>query len=73
MLRGMKFIALRQEMLAQDMQVKDIAQKLGRSLKYVYDRFNGEYGWDIEDCYVVLEMLGLPQENIGKYFPRGGV
>lgn len=73
MLRGTRFIALRQEMLAQDMQIKDIAQELGRSLRYVYDRFNGTFGWDIEDCYTVLELLGLPAENVAKYFLRGGM
>lgn len=47
-----------------------LADKIGRSQGYVGRRLAGTASWTLEDAYKILDMLGLPDEALGEYFPR---
>ena len=47
-----------------------LADRIGRSQGYVARRLAGTASWTLEDAYRILDMLGLPDEVLGEYFPR---
>ena len=47
-----------------------LADRIGRSQGYVGRRLAGTASWTLEDAYNILDMLELPDEALGEYFPR---
>lgn len=52
----------------------DVGEHLGRSKDYTARRFRLQDGssFGIEEAYAILDLAGLPREDIFKYFPPGG-
>lgn len=63
---------LRKELFAADIDQKQIAEALGKSIYYVNRRMVGVYSWSIEEAYTLLRMIGKEPEEIFYYFPPGG-
>ena len=72
MIARMKFIALRQEMLANGLNQSNIADLIGRSMSYVSARLSGEKSWELNECYIILEQLNVPFSEFSTYFPKNG-
>lgn len=51
-----------------------IAEKLNNScsLSHISDLINARRPWDIDEAYIVLEMIGARPEQFHEYFPKGG-
>ncbi|MCI8602038.1 MAG: helix-turn-helix transcriptional regulator [Oscillospiraceae bacterium] len=63
---------LRKELFAADIDQKQIAEALGKSVYYVNRRMVGVYSWSIEEAYTLLRMIDKEPEEIFYYFPPGG-
>lgn len=63
---------LRHAMDDADIEREDICRALGKSTTYVAQRFQCKYPWTLEDAYIILGMLGIPDGCMVEYFPRGG-
>ncbi|MBQ4145438.1 MAG: hypothetical protein IJD36_02305 [Clostridia bacterium] len=75
MRRTKKYRLIRFELAYSGFVAEDIGELLGRCRDYVLVRLRGGNGksFMIEDAYKILDMLGLPKEDIFKYFPPGGI
>lgn len=64
-------IALRMEGYGRE----DVARCLGRSVDYVskHFRLNDGMSFDLDEAYAILDLVGIPKEQIFVYFPPGGV
>lgn len=66
------FVNLKALIRANGITITDIANKTNRSIGYYTVRFSGEYAFNIEDIYVICDMIGAPYADIPTLFPRGG-
>ena len=63
-----KFIKLRQQMLAQDIDQSELAHRLGTSNTYVSNRLNGVYPWDAREMANLAKWLKIPTERCYEFF-----
>jgi hypothetical protein len=63
---------LKTALFANDIDYAYLSKKLGRSKDYICDRMTGRKAWNIEEIYVLCDMLDIPYIEIPEYFPRGG-
>ena len=47
-----------------------IAEKAGKSIGYISNRFQGKQPFSMDDVYTIIE---IPQEEALTYFPKGGI
>lgn len=64
---------LRAAMCAAGVTGQDIARRLDCSGNSVSARMTGRVPWSMSDAYTILDMLGLPSDQIYTYFPPGGI
>lgn len=64
-----KYIKLRQEMMAQDVNQGALGEIIGRGAAYISTRMTGKAVFDMNDVYAIMNYLGLPHEKIAEYFP----
>lgn len=64
------YFALRQRMYGAQINQKDIARYLNKSIGYVSDRFTLNHSWDLEDVYRICELLEIEETRIPEFFPR---
>lgn len=67
---GKPYSRLRHALDDADISRQDIANRLGRSIVYVNQRFRCEFPWTMSDAYEILEMLKEPAEKLAELFPN---
>ena len=50
-----------------------IAEKAGKSIGYISNRFQGKLPFSMDDVYTIIEILEIPQEEALTEFPKGGI
>lgn len=64
------YYKLRFELGEKEIKQEDLAKMIGHSQGYVSRRLAGTDSWTLDDAYKILDILGLPDEALGEYFPR---
>lgn len=72
MMMARPFGLLRGRMVDCDLTQEDIARQLKLSMNSVSRRMNGKEPWRLDECYELMELLGLKDKQLMRYFPRGG-
>lgn len=67
-----KYRKLRAAMVERDMTGTYLAKKMGMGTQSFSNRMRGSVPWSVEEAYGVLRLLGLPQQELSKYFPPFG-
>jgi hypothetical protein len=67
------FKVLRGVMMANDMQVPDIAVLIGRSVPHVSRCLNNKAQFMLSEQYVILRRFNRPKEDLHKVFPENGI
>ena len=47
----------------------ELAKAIDRSSPYVTERMTGRKEWELGECYKILNILGLTQNELTEYFP----
>lgn len=68
--KGSAYKALRGELKAQDLLIRDLARPAKLSQSAIDQRMAGNVGWRLPEAYAVLDFLMLPADAISKYFPE---
>lgn len=68
-----KFKLLRRTMFEDDVDQMTLGKTIGRSSSYISARFSGKMPFDANDMYAILDFLGVPHDQIHKYFPPNGL
>jgi len=66
------FLKLRGRMKELGMEQYLFAKKLGRSTSYISHRMTGKHEWLLSEMYAALDILCVPYDQLGEYFPKGG-
>ncbi len=72
MTTGKPYETLRRAMVLMDIDQGYLGNKIGRSRRYVSQRFNGHEDWTQGDMYKILDLLHLDYKYMYIYFPREG-
>ena len=67
------FRKLKTLMFDQEVDQTYIAEKAGKSIGYISNRFQGKLPFSMDDVYTIIEILEIPQEEALTYFPKGGI
>lgn len=66
------FVELRSRMLEEDITFSELADRLQWSLPTLMTRIRGKAEFKLSDCYDIMHVLGIPNDQIGIFFPEGG-
>lgn len=67
------YAKLRSLMIEQDLRIKDLANELGfDDTSVISHRLNHMTPWKVTEMYKILDLLGVPPEQMHVVFPRGG-
>lgn len=66
------FRALRVALLEADVRQCDVAKRLDMTPESFSQRMTAKVDFKLEEMYIIMEMLELPQDKLSYYFPRGG-
>lgn len=61
---------LRRLMAASDIDQEYLCRKLMRGSNYISKRMMGRASWTLEECYQILDMLHVPDNQLHEMFPR---
>ena len=67
------FKVLRGDMVANDMQVPDLARLMGKSLPHASRCLNGRAEFTLSEQYAILRRFKRPVEDMCKVFPENGI
>ncbi len=68
-----KFLRLRAELTALDIDPEYLASLLGVENRYYTDRrLRGEYPWDMDEMYRIMDILRWPYDRMHELFPKEG-
>lgn len=70
---GRYYLELRGEMVRQGISNADIAARIGKSQAHVSRCLNLWTGWDCQDMYAIMDMIGRPYSDLHVIFPKDGV
>lgn len=66
------YTELRAEMVRADLGQEDVANALNVSRSHISLLMIGRAQWRADQMYKVLDLLDLPDEDLGRLFPRDG-
>ena len=55
-----------------DMGQRELAIRLGKSKTYVMERMTAKKPWDLTDCYAIIDLVKVPNDQMFELFPRNG-
>lgn len=55
-----------------DMGQRELAIRLGKSKTYVMERMTARKPWDLSDCYTILDLFKVSQDQLAEFFPQNG-
>lgn len=66
------FVELRSRMLEDDITFSELASRLGWAMPTLMSRIRGAADFKLSECYDIMHVLGIPNSEIGVFFPEGG-
>lgn len=70
--RRVWFQRLRQQMAAHEMSAQEMGRRMGLTGATISRKLRGEIQWTLDEAHAVMDLLGLPPEDLYLYFPRNG-
>ena len=64
---------LRAEMVRNGFDGQALADLLGCSRTTVSSKLCGKSPWTSDEMYFILDIFGIPDSELGRYFPRNGI
>ena len=64
-----KYSYLRERLMRLDIRYSDVAKHIGKSDAYITNRMTGRYPWDMNDVYLIMDLINEPVEYIADVFP----
>ena len=65
----MELIEVKKKMLDKHLINIDLQETLGKSQPYVTERMKGRKCFDMDEVYILCNLLNIPLGEISKYFP----
>mgnify|MGYP000070762791 CR=1 FL=1 len=64
-----ELIEVKKKMLDKHLINIDLQETLGKSQPYVTERMKGRKCFDMDEVYILCNLLDIPLDEISKYFP----
>lgn len=64
--------ALRKAMAIHDMNSADLGMRLMLTQQSISNRMTGRCPWKIDEMYSIMDLFGLPHDQLHIYFPPNG-
>lgn len=66
------YFKLRQQLFALGMTQEELCREIGKGQQYMSYRLNGKKSFTVDEAYMILDLLEIPQDRLTEFFPKGG-
>lgn len=66
------YFKLRQQLFALGMTQEELCREIGKGQQYMSYRLNGKKSFTVDEAYMILDLLDVPEDQLTEFFPKGG-